>query len=358
MHIPFEWAKQRPQFLAEYLSNYFEIFLFTFESYRKKNLRKENVPFPHKRIHTFPLAHKSRLIRNLNRSIVEKALRSSLTGKDVVWITHPNTWSSVKNLISAKQILVYDCMDNVIEFPREKNNRALQKTIMAFEKELLLRANLVLFSSETLKTTLETRYGLGKNRGHVVHNGINPKLLLDIKDTRETSINSPGVMKKLVYVGTISEWFDFELVKHSLERFSNIEIHLYGPSEVQVPHYDRLFYHGPIPHQEVFPILHNADALIMPFKITSLIESVNPVKLYEYVAARRPAIAPYYTESSHFQNFVYLYDTRKDWDELMKKISENHLGSKGDPITALDFCRQNTWKEKAHHINTLLQEVL
>lgn len=357
MHIPFEWAKQRPQFLAEFLSKTFEIHLGTYESFRRKNLRKEAVMMPHKRVFTLPFESRSKPLRLANRWLAEKSLSATIQGKEIVWVTHPKVWPGVKRLLSNEQVLIYDCMDNASEFPREKANPVLQREIIELERDMLGRANYTFFSSKTLLETLSRRYGIEGKNWMVLNNGIDPKLVLQMRDyVRHPLTNSQKSHRKLIYVGTVSEWFDFQLIETSLLKFPTLEVHLYGPTEVPIPAQERLVYHGPIPHSEVFPILLGADALIMPFRISTLIESVNPVKLYEYIAAGKPSIAPFYAESAYFQEFTYLYKTPEEWFLLLDRLTQDYLPSKRNLDERLEFCNNNTWESRAQYISSLLLE--
>lgn len=100
------------------------------------------------------------------------------------------------------------------------------------------------------------------------------------------------------------------------------------------------------------------DALIMPFKITELIKSVNPVKLYEYIYMNKPIIAPLYPESVYFNDYVYLYN---DIDELMQyfgRVSKGELKAKNTYESNLKFIKSNTWASRIkimqYEINQLI----
>ena len=47
---------------------------------------------------------------------------------------------------------------------------------------------------------------------------------------------------------------------------------------------DKVIFHGPIEHSRLIENKELYDVLIMPFIRNELIESVDPVKLYEYIA--------------------------------------------------------------------------
>jgi glycosyltransferase involved in cell wall biosynthesis len=358
MHIPYEWAKQRPQFLAEELATYFEISIGTIESLKKGNLRKEEIPFRHKRSFLLPFHHKFLTVRKANNFLLSKQLSKLIKSSDIIWLTHPKLWPAVKPLLSKGQFLIYDCMDNAIEFPRERKNILLQEEMRSVERDLLQCTDATFFSSRTLMSTLSVRYKIESKNWNVVNNGISDNLLQYYENkTNKKIIVSENKPKKLVYIGTISNWFNFEIVIESLQKYYDLEVHLYGPSEVPIPLMDRFFYHGPVSHNKIFGLLEESDCLIMPFIITPLIESVNPVKLYEYIASGKPVVAPFYNESEPFIEYVYLYKSSDEWRVLIDQLINNNLGPKKTQELSIGFCKINTWKKRAASIMTLISGI-
>ena len=81
----------------------------------------------------------------------------------------------------------------------------------------------------------------------------------------------------LAYVGTISHWFDFDILLKSLKDFKNIEYRLIGPvSGVTIPENERIKYVGSVDHKDIYSNIKDADALIMPFKLNDIVEMKKP----------------------------------------------------------------------------------
>ena len=119
---------------------------------------------------------------------------------------------------------------------------------------------------------------LDESKIEVVRNGYNGDVLDVPAEKRK--------VKKyvLAYVGTISHWFDFDILLKSLKIFKNIEYRLIGPvSGVTIPENERIKYVGSVDHKDIYSNIKDADALIMPFKLNDIVEAVDPVKLYEYI---------------------------------------------------------------------------
>lgn len=116
-----------------------------------------------------------------------------------------------------------------------------------------------------------------------------------------------------VYVGTIAAWFDFDSLLLMLSENPDANVVLIGPNEVEIPVHERIHYLGTVDRQYIFSFLDAADCLIMPFVVNELIRSVNPVKLYEYIYANKPVLAPAYEETYQFEPYIYLYSTAKEF---------------------------------------------
>lgn len=69
--------------------------------------------------------------------------------------------------------------------------------------------------------------------------------------------------------------------------------------------------------------LINADVGIIPFKKDPLSQSINPVKLYEYLAAGLPLASSYMEEIRQFKDVVFWPKQRKSsaifWESVRKK---------------------------------------
>jgi hypothetical protein len=94
-------------------------------------------------------------------------------------------------------------------------------------------------------------------------------------------------------------------------------------------------------------VSNSADCFIMPFRITPLIEAVDPVKLYEYIALRRPIITVYYDEISYLEPFVHFYRTREEYFDLLERLIHKELPAKGDDIVVRDFLKKSSWISRA-----------
>ena len=98
--------------------------------------------------------------------------------------------------------------------------------------------------------------------------------------------------KKIIgYYGAIEEWFDTKLVIE-MARAPEVEIVLIGHCGIsQEPFPDNVHFLGPKPYARLKEYAAHFDALMIPFVVNELTNSVSPVKFFEYCALGKPILA-------------------------------------------------------------------
>ena len=349
MHVEWNWIKQRPHFIAEYLQkNGCEVDVYHRNGYSKQLVNNETTinikPIPRLRGLRFSI------IRILNTLFYYVFLKLIIkTNKyDYIYITHPSLYSS-----AIKGKVIYDCMDDHTSFtiPQFERNDITQK-----ERKLLIKANIVLFSSDYLASTIIKRYDTEPRNYIVINNAIElPNISIN-----NHFIKSDSNKLTLTYIGTVSDWFDFNLLEEIKEKYTkkNIEYDIYGPVD-NISKKSGFNFFGPIEHKKIFEVMEKSDILIMPFIVNKLIESVNPVKLYEYIYSGKPIICVKYGETEKFEKYVNLYEQRnvESFIEQIDLIMENGLKGKTSLNECFDFVNENTWENRTKQILNFIKAV-
>lgn len=362
MHVPWQWAKQRPHFLAEYLGGFFDTKVFYKKAYRKKNFSESEKP-SHlylQELFIFPLGKKSVFIEQINYQLMKFQLRKELENCDYIWITHPSLFPPLSSFDYASKKLIYDCMDDALEFPDVKNNPKLRANLLLQEQALLSKADLTLCSSEHLQNKILHRIP-APPKTEVLNNAISGTKL--IQDTQggelppEIQSKLDGPEAKFIYLGTISEWMDFELILKSLDRFTEIHYYFFGPREVNLPTHERIHYMGSVPHSLVKKVMEQADVLLMPFQLNDLILSVNPVKLYEYIYSNKAALIVRYGETLKFGDYVYLYEGLQEYLEIIADLINKGFAPKKSKEECQAYALANTWESRGERVRHLLDQL-
>jgi teichuronic acid biosynthesis glycosyltransferase TuaH len=352
MNVDWDWAKQRPHFLAQHLSRLHEVVVLYPYAWRRSHLtnndRDRVKPRPFFRL---PFGGRFVFIGKLNVFLLRMAANLFLRWQqpDILWISSPELFEYLPKHLSAR--LIYDCMDDVLAFPRNAPRRDL---LAASEKKLIRACSRVFCSSENLRDKLIARSGCPEKYS-VVFNAFEPTAFLGGSGNAATSKKAGQYV--LGYVGTISSWFDFEALAKIVSAFPSIEIHLVGPIEnlnaVRSQH-DRIKYLGTVSHSDIQALVDDFDALLMPFKVTELIRSVDPVKLYEYVFFNKPIVSVKYPEIERFSNFVEFFANHEELISIIDRYLSAGFIRKYTDDDRLQFITSNTWAARVNRIGEVL----
>lgn len=353
MNVDWKWIKQRPHFIAQGLSDKFDVTAIYQYRYNRTLLQKrdrEGVRLKLKPIYVIPMGDRYNIFRKLNKLIKQTIIMTYIKVNSPKFIisTFPDQICTIPKIYKGK--IIYDCMDNHIAFI---NNDEEKSIMLKNELDLIKRASVVLTSSEKLKDVLLNRYG--KNyikKIHVVRNGYHGKIL---KTENQKKLDTNEKKFIITYFGAISSWFDFEILKKSLNDFKDITYEIIGPitNEVNLPKSERIKFIGTIEHDTLYDYVKTSDCLIMPFKVNDIIESVDPVKLYEYINFNKNILCVKYKEIERFDSFVHFYT---DYDSFKKNI-EKLIKEKNivySQIDRINFLKKNNWDNRVNQIVKIL----
>jgi len=161
----------------------------------------------------------------------------------------------------------------------------------------------------------------------------------------------------IAYWGTISHWLDCNSLNYCLSCIPNLYIHLIGAAEhaVEIEH-RRLIVHPPVPHHDLLEFSKEFHAFILPFKRTSLIDSVDPVKLYEYLATGKEVVSIRYPEVERFSSFVHFYENEIELATILRKLAAGKIMLKNASLKrAIAFLLENTWENRRQIVEKQLE---
>ena len=344
MNVDWNWIKQRPHFIAEGLSADFDVTIVYQRRYSRKGYQKRNLPNNVKCIFTIPFIDRINGLRIINTAIKRLYISFQIWHKkpDAIYTTSPEQIEWIPKSYTGP--VLYDCMDDHAGLAVSENKK---KRLLILEEKLYRRADTVIASSMRLVHSLVEKYG--EKEIHVIRNGYD-RITASQPDTDET--HNPFT---ICYFGTISSWFDFELINECLRVLPNIEFLLIGPlhNGVDIPQDRRVKYIGTVEHSELQEKTRNADCFIMPFVLNDAILAVDPVKLYEYINFNKNIICVYYPEVERFGPFCHFYRNKAECVEIIRKLEMNNT-RKYSEAERKAFLQKNTWSGRAHEIKELL----
>lgn len=351
MHVDWDWIMQRPHFIATHLAGFHDLLIFYPFSRQRRHLvrnRRERlslIPFV-----LMPFGWQVPVIYWLNTRLakITTSLLFQFYKPDAIWMTSPEFFDCLPR--KKRCPLIYDCMDDLLAFPDRQTRRS---RIRELEHRLIKDSDWVICSSENLKAKLNKRYS---NLGPcvVVPNAYSHALMTASQEsfTRET------ITGRLIlgYIGTVSSWLDWAAILRVVQALSGVEVHIIGPVEVaseSLPRHPRIVFRGPVPHEALKRDVCGFDVLIMPFVVNELIESVDPVKLYEYILFNKPVISVYYEEVRRFERFVEFYQTSEELVSLVERMYRDGARKKYSDRDREEFLKGNTWQDRCEKILAL-----
>ncbi|GAV17436.1 putative teichuronic acid biosynthesis glycosyltransferase TuaH [Lacticaseibacillus paracasei] len=359
--VDWYWIKQRPQQICEKLSKKnISVDFFCRIPWRPTNKGYSHSNEEKTKKRTFRFNPKLRVIREFvlpfSANIIIRKLNTFLLKKrisrlvkinqyDVIILTHPTQVSllSQRNIDRVK--IIYDCMDDQL---RDLTGKSLVRS-KELEKSLVQTANSIVCSSRQLVYVLQERYSI-THKFEVINNGVDFKRF-SIKPSRATNDpvfeNTKSV--KITYVGTIGSWFDFDLVNRLASSFQEAAFFIVGPINTTIPSgmKSNIHFLGSRPYSDVPGYLWESDVLIMPFIVNSTVESVNPVKLYEYLSTGKPVLCVKYGETRQFEKVLYLYNSFSEANAKLKKIIDTLPEEVKKAAERRQFAEKNDWEKRA-----------
>lgn len=345
--------KQRQQSISEALMEFYEVSVVYQHQYKRVGLQK-TINDKNLKLHEIFMIPKSLEWKNdalfkINNFFGSCYLRKILRKIDYVILSYPNQINYVDKNFHGK--IIYDCMDNYSHFINKKN---ISKFEMV-EKSICDKSDLIFTSSKYLKNMIINKYEIKEEKIHIIRNGINYEVNFNYGNCNLKDNNPPF---KIGYFGMVGDWFDFDLIKNSLDYFENIEYHIAGPISFKekLLKDSRVIYYGTVEHKDLYKFAQKVDCFIMPFKLSEIVYAVDPVKLYEYIGFQKNIISIKYDEILRFKKFINFYESKDEFIKILASLmKDNNLMY--DLDEASTFLENNSWRNRAKQIKDILEKI-
>ena len=232
--------------------------------------------------------HGSPVGRRINATVLSIAinrLMARLNMEDaVVWSYLPNAIGIIKKLRASK--VVYHCIDDYAEF-----TDCPKTSFQQMEREMLETADLTVVSSKRL---LELRRPDAKQIAYVPH-GVDLDFFRAAAKADVFLPDMTGIRKPIAgFVGRIADWVDLDLIARCASVMPDWSFVLVGPSNVDLRRRQNpgnVHFLGRKEHEDIPHYIKMFDVCLIPFVENDLVESVNPLKMYEYLALGKPVVS-------------------------------------------------------------------
>lgn len=351
-NVNWNWIKQRPHFIPLYLSkqgvDVTFISLTPFGKQKKSRINKVNDNLVIKDKYVIPFASKFKLINKLNKLLfIDKEIENTY---DFIVITHPNQYYFIeKKYKKNKILLIYECMDNIPYF----YSGSQRKAIVEQERKISSVADKIIVSSNYLKNKFINEYNTLNSKITVIKNGVDPEFSSLVPD--KIDLQYPN----LVYIGTISNWIDFNTLDYFAKTNPEYTIYMVGPIDESIKDKinslpPNITFVGKVEHHKVIDYINSGDIMIIPFVVNDLIQGVDPVKLYEYLAFNKNIISSYWEELNCYRKnpHINFYNSQEEFCEIVRKKLKYI-----DSILDKKFISQNSWLKRTEEYIDVLNNI-
>lgn len=355
--IYYDYIKQRPQHLAELLSKNHEVYYIeptisamrfwlkggrSYQAYShgispKLNIIRANGLFTvHKSLEYFD-------VFNLNTVSEFRQLCDLVESCDLIWVGYSGWYSLIERFVSKK--IVYDKMDDDSEIAK---NPLLKKLLKDYEKKLIDCSAVVFVSCGKFYNDMVAL----KKKVYLIRNGVSIEFPF-YNDKHKCK--KAGEKRIFGYVGTISHWFDFDVLRIILDENENNEIIMVGPNQMPEFQHKRVRYVGVVAKEKLGSIISQFDVCLYPFKRTGLLDTINPVKIYEYLAMNKPVLAVASMETEVYEDKLWLY---KNAEDIMRFLNKKEFKPFSSEIELRKFIEANSWESRTEKIEEILYQYI
>ena len=252
---------------------------------------------------------------------------------DILWISNIKMYY-IKNIIRYNK-LIHRIADD------KKGFSNFFETLENFEKDIIRNADLVYATS----TKLVEKFSPIRENIKYLPNGVNYQDFIPMDYSYPKDIQDLKDKKICIYIGAIAEWLDFEKIIYSIENLEEVNFLFIGPKHVdfsKIESYTNVRYLGKKQYNDLINYLKVSNVAWIPFIKNDLTDAINPVKLYEYLAAGIPTVTTRLREIEDIDGPFRISGTK---EELVQDIKDciNSYYKKEDLI---QYSKRNTWDQK------------
>ncbi len=288
--------------------------------------------------------HQRLLIAQLRRGV-----RTMTNGQErpiQVWTFAPD----VPYLVGAldEECFVYYCVDEYTQFDGFES-----KHITAAENELIDRADVVITTSGPLMDTKRAR----RPDAVLVRHGVDyDHFARSWRSLLPRPADLATIPRPIFgFFGLIHHWVDRALLADVARQRPLYSFVVIGDCKADVSELealDNVFLLGRRPYEDLPTYCAAFDAGMLLFTRNAMTRSVNPVKMYEYLAAGLPVISTPLPEAKRYEGPIIMADTARSFAQACDRVLDGHNGY--DRKTISGFVESETWASKVEYLSDVI----
>jgi teichuronic acid biosynthesis glycosyltransferase TuaH len=292
--------------------------------------------------------------KHLQRQI-KQALRDLNWVPTHLWVNQHEAVHLLGEGIAPKTI--YDITDDWTKF--SGNQSQLEQTIKQ-DATLCKSSDHVIVCSQQLfddKSKL-----VDAERLHLIPNGVHINHYETVTNTSLPVHTLAQNWTKPVfgYTGTIhSDRVDVNLIAATAQAYPSATIAMVGPNLLEqsdqhvLDQFSNIVFTGSQPYVDLPDIMRSFDVCMVPHLVTPFTESLNPIKLWEYLAAGNPIVS---TNVAGFRDFPELLFVSRTHDDFRENLSVALSADKSAANERQDVAKLHSWDSRLHDVMRVLND--
>ncbi len=257
------------------------------------------------------------IIKELNRLITKLNISNNL----IIWSYNPVYNDYIKKI--PHDLFIFDTVDNWSEHQQYVKIFNKQKILNNY-KIIAAKSDLIFTVSKNLLKLYE-QYGRTDNI-YWIANGVDYEKFANPKELAETELTNEN-RRIIGYLGTIESRLDFNLIKYIAQKNKDKLICMAGPIwknakkeiDVKLKNLSNIIFPGRIHTNQAASYIERFDICIIPHKINKFVSSMNPMKMYDYLACGKPVVSTEGAGIKEFADYVYISNDYEKFNELIQQ---------------------------------------
>jgi teichuronic acid biosynthesis glycosyltransferase TuaH len=164
----------------------------------------------------------------------------------------------------------------------------------------------------------------------------------------------------LGYTGTIHpDRIDVDLLASVAQRWRGAVV-MIGPNHLKPPDLAKLqlpnlFFSGAVSYARLPALMRGFDVCIVPHRVTPFTESLNPIKLWEYLAAGKPIVS---TDVAGFRDFPQFVRIARDADEFARAATDALGESSAMVALRQGEAAGHSWQARLDQVERVIEQCL
>jgi glycosyltransferase involved in cell wall biosynthesis len=295
------------------------------------------------------------LLRKIRRIALQKVLRSLHMEDPIVWYSRPDMVSLIEE-IPRPSLQIYHVVDEYTAYSTVATGH--QQRLRQNEQRVIGMVDMVIVVSENLYKAKSASHP----HTYLVANGVNYQAYTEALERSEI----PEVLARipaprLGYIGLIGDKLDLGMLRILAETNPCWSLIFLG--EARAPHqadsWDALqalpnvYYLGAVSAHQVPSYVMGFEVGLMPYKQNRHAEHINPLKLYDYLAAGIPVAAINIPSTREFGQYVQLAHGVDDFQRAVQAALDDNSPERYQLRRAV--AAQHTWEDRVAQLSDAIQ---